>query len=141
MINYLQGSSPMGTQNFLQQQAVTTRVPEEIRTHSAEQVALRNVEQAANAPQAKETDAEGGKGQSQGEGKEQGAGAEEKAMIPPPPSRFQLKVQENTERVNKTQQAVTQFFLSAATSAGTLERGQGESIRGQANRLSVDVVA
>ena len=144
MINYVQNNTSLGSQNYLQQQAVTTRVPEEIRTNNAEQVSLRNVEQSSGADKAKnleqKTAAENAKA-NQEETKETGK-EPAKALIPPPPTRFQLKVKESTEKVNKTQQAVTQFFLTAATittrqDAGAMEDNQART--GQ--RSSVDVVA
>ncbi|MBF0609808.1 MAG: hypothetical protein G8345_09740 [Magnetococcales bacterium] len=139
MINYLQNTSNLGTQNFLQQQAVQARVPEDIRTNNAEQLAVRNVEQAKNAGNTKEAEANTKKKEEE----EKGQDDKDKAIIPPPPSRFQLQVKENTERVNKTQQAVTQFFLSAATSAAMLGDNPSSSAteQGGNQHMSVDVVA
>ncbi|MBF0285518.1 MAG: hypothetical protein HQL51_13790 [Magnetococcales bacterium] len=121
MINSLQNTATAaGQPNTLQTQAHATRALDDLRTQNALQLEARTVENGKGGEGVKATLSE--------EAKEKGREAvgqeekkkEAKSLTPPRPSRFQVDLAKRQERLNKTQDLVTQFFLSAAA------RAQGE---------------
>lgn len=131
MINSLQATPPTGTPNPLQQQANQNRLVGDIVTRNANQLEPRNVEdsqqKSGNRGVRAETEEE----------KLKGAKEEKKSggLLPTPPSRMEMAIQERQKKVNQTQNVVTKFLLVAATSSGA--RNQPEETRSTGIDLKV----
>lgn len=114
MIAPLQNTPAIGGATYTQQQTNVAQAATDIRTNNAQQVETRNVEHPdqTNPLQPDKT-----KEQSKGKGNGQNVEGDKKPLVPPPPNRYDIAIEERLQKANQTQQAATKFLLSAAAHA------------------------
>ncbi|MBF0141875.1 MAG: hypothetical protein HQL57_01505 [Magnetococcales bacterium] len=133
MINSLPATGLLGISNPLQEQSSHARVAENIRTNNGEQASSVNVQESKEGADNTETRERKERARAK-EGTRSGFG-------PAKPSPLKEAVEAGQERVSQTQQAVTQFFLSAAVRAPASESASGGNEKGNGVRSIIDLTA
>lgn len=129
MINPLQTTIPVGVPTALQDQANAVQVRGDVRTHNAEQVNPRNVENStagAGLTTAEQKPKNPPSAQTKDAPKEEKKKAPE-GYLPPPPTRFQEMITEKQEKLIQSQKAVGEYILMAAIGGGMAIPENGES--------------